>query len=109
MAGIRRHDFALTISFHTQGRVIYWKYKDYLPPDSYEIAQKFAAVSGYSLELTPEASGNAGYKDWFIQSYNRPGYTVEAGLGTAPLPISLLPDLYAENEGIMALGLTATA
>ena len=105
----RRHDFALTISFHTQGRVIYWKYKDYLPPDSYEIAQKFAAVSGYSLELTPEASGNAGYKDWFIQSYNRPGYTVEAGLGTAPLPISLLPDLYAENEGIMALGLTATA
>ncbi len=104
----RRQDFSLTISYHTQGRVIYWKYLDYLPPDSYEIAQKLAAVSGYRVELTPTASGYAGYKDWFIQDYDRPGYTVEAGIGTAPLPLSQFPEIYAENEGILTLGLTAT-
>ena len=104
----RQHDFTLTISYHTQGRVIYWKYLDYLPPRSYEIAQSFAAVSGYTAELTPTASGYAGYKDWFIQSYNRPGYTVEVGSGAAPLPLSQFPQIYAENEGILTLGLTAT-
>ncbi len=104
----RKHDFTLTLSYHTQGRVIYWKYLDYLPPDSYEIARRFAAVSGYAVELTPTASGYAGYKDWFIQDYDRPGYTIEAGVGTAPLPLSQLPDIYAENEGILTLGLTAT-
>ncbi len=104
----RRRDFTLTLSYHTQGRVIYWKYLDYLPPDSYEIALRFAAVSGYTVELTPTASGYAGYKDWFIQDYNRPGYTIEAGVGTAPLPLSQFPEIYAENEGILTLGLTAT-
>ena len=104
----RRQDFSLTISYHTQGRVIYWKYLDYLPPDSFEIAQKFAAVSGYRVELTPTASGYAGYKDWFIQEYDRPGYTVEAGVGAAPLPLEQFPEIYAENEGILTLGLTAT-
>ncbi len=104
----RRHNFTLTISYHTQGRVIYWKYLDRLPPDSFEIAKRFAAVSGYEVELTPTTSGYAGYKDWFIQDYDRPGYTIEAGLGTAPLPLSQLPEIYAENEGILTLGLTAT-
>ncbi len=104
----RANDFSLTVSYHTQGEVIYWKYLNYLPQNSYEIAQRFAAVSGYSVELVPAASGYAGYKDWFIASYDRPGYTIEAGLGQNPLPLSDLPSIYASNEGILTLGLTAT-
>lgn len=104
----RAHDFSLTLSYHTQGRVIYWKYADYMPPNSYNIGLNFASVSGYTLSITPAASANAGYKDWFISSYNRPGYTIEAGSGTAPLPLEQFPTIYAENEGIMTLALTAT-
>lgn len=104
----RAHDFSLTLSYHTQGEVIYWKYLDYLPENSYEIGRRFAAVSGYSLELTPAQSSYAGYKDWFISSYDRPGYTVEVGLGTAPLPLSQFDDIYRANEGILTLSLTAT-
>lgn len=99
---------ALTLSYHTQGQVIYWKYLDYDPPRAYEIAQRFAEASGYLVEETPYASGFAGYKDWFIQSFNRPGYTIEAGLGTNPLPISDFPAIYEDNLGILTLGLTAT-
>lgn len=98
------HNFRLSLSYHTQGRVIYWRYLDYLPPASYYIALEFAKSSGYNLEDTPYASSFAGYKDWFIQNYNLPGYTIEAGLGENPLSISQFNTIYAENEGILVLG-----
>ena len=96
---------ALTLSYHTQGEVIYWKYADYEVPDALAIGQRFAEVSGYTLDLVPEASGNAGYKDWFIQQFRRPGYTIEAGLGIAPLPLSQFDKIYQDNIGILTLGL----
>lgn len=104
----RRENFRLTLSYHTQGKVIFWKYLDYLPENSLEIAQEFAAVSGYDLELTPESSGYAGYKDWFISAYDRPGYTIEAGIGISPLPLSQFDEIYTDNLGILVRGLTAT-
>lgn len=73
------HNFRLILTYHTQGRVIYWRFLNFLPPDSFEIGQEFSRVSGYELETTPISSGFAGYKDWFIQEFNRPGYTIEAG------------------------------
>ena len=54
---------------------------------------------------TPYNSGFAGYKDWFIQSYDLPGYTIEAGQGQNPLPLSQFADIYRENEGILTLGM----
>ncbi len=101
----RSNNFSLTISFHTQGKVIYWKYLDFEPKNSYEIAQKFSAVSGYAVEETPYASGYAGYKDWFISSYDRPGYTVEAGEGVSPLPLTQFPAIYRDCLGILVTGM----
>jgi len=98
---------ALTLSYHTQGNVIYWKFLDYNPPDAYAIGLRFSAASSYALESTPYASGFAGYKDWYIQNYNRPGYTIEAGLGQNPLPIDRFDGIYADNLGILTLGLQA--
>lgn len=102
----RAHNFALTLSYHTQGRVIYWKYLDYEPENSYAIAQRMATASGYTLETGP-ADSYAGYRDWFIQTYNRPGYTIEAGLGTNPLPISQFSTIYRDNVGILTTGMDA--
>lgn len=95
------HNFALTLSYHTQGEVIYWKYLNYLPPRSEEIGKALSAASGYLLDTTPYASGFAGYKDWFISFYNRPGYTVEAGSGTNPLPISDFGSIYPPNKSLI--------
>lgn len=102
---IRNH-FELILAYHTQGEVIYWKYLDYEPKDSYRIARYFEEVSGYAVEETPGESGYAGYKDWFIQEYNRPGYTIEAGLGTNPLPMSQFAKIYDDNFGILIGGMT---
>ena len=51
--------------------------------------------------FTPFASGFAGYKDWFLQDFRRPGYTIEAGLGTNPLPLSQFDEIYRRNIGIL--------
>lgn len=99
-----KHNFRLILAYHTQGEVIYWKYADYLPEDSEEIGKIFSNVSGYSLEITPPESASAGYKDWFIKQYNRPGYTIEAGLGINPLPLSQFNKIYRDNIGILVLG-----
>ena len=102
----REHDFSLILAYHTQGEVIYWKYLDYEPERSREIGEYFSRVSGYTLELTPDLSGFAGYKDWFIQDYNRPGYTIEAGAGENPLPMALFGGIYEDNKGIFLGGMT---
>lgn len=102
----RNHDFKLTLSYHSQGEIIYWKYLDYEPDNSRRIAEYFGEVSGYSVEETPYASGFAGYKDWFIETYNRPGYTIEVGLGMSPLPLSQFPKIYNDNIGILVGGIT---
>ncbi|MCI8360296.1 MAG: gamma-D-glutamyl-meso-diaminopimelate peptidase [Clostridiales bacterium] len=99
-------NFSLILAYHTQGQVIYWKYLDYEPSGSRSIAEYFGRVSGYAVEQTPYASGFAGYKDWFIQAYNRPGYTVEAGRGVCPLPLSQFDQIYRDNLGILVGGIT---
>lgn len=103
-----RFDPALTLSYHTQGQVIYWRFMDYEPENGEKIGQVLADVSGYSLENTPFASGFAGYKDWFIQKFLRPGYTIEAGLGQNPLPISDFPSIYENNRGLLAMAALVT-
>ena len=92
------------LAYHTQGKEIYWKFQDYLPDGSYYIGERFSEVSGYVLSDTPYNSSFAGYKDWFIQNYNRPGYTIEAGIGENPLPISQFNEIYQDNLGILVLG-----
>ena len=99
-----RHTFRLILAYHTQGEVIYWKYANFLPPESEYIGRRFENVSGYTLEITPPESASAGFKDWFIQEFNRPGYTIEAGLGENPLPISQFDQIYSDNIGILVLG-----
>lgn len=98
-------NFRLILAYHSQGEVIYWKFSDFLPEGSYYIGQQFSNVSGYSLDTTPTNSAYAGYKDWFIQNYNRPGYTVEVGSGTNPLPLSQFSKIYNDNVGILTLGM----
>lgn len=87
----------LTMSYHTQGEVIYWRYGAMEPPRGREIGEALAALSGYALEDAPYTAGFAGYKDWFIACFDRPGYTVEAGRGTNPLPLSDFDAIYRAN------------
>ena len=99
-----KHNFKLVIAYHTQGKEIYWQFQDYAPQKAEEIGKIFSNVSGYSLSEVPYNSSFAGYKDWFLQQYQRPGYTIEAGIGENPLPLSQFNDIYNNNLGILVLG-----
>lgn len=90
-------DPELVLAYHTQGKEIYWQFKDYEVPGARELGERLAQVSGYALADTPYASSFAGYKDWFIQEFRRPGYTVEAGIGVNPLPITQFDEIYKDN------------
>lgn len=103
-----RFDPALTLSYHSQGEVIYWEFLDYAPENARQIGELFAELSGYSLEEVPYASAFAGYKDWFLQEFRRPGYTIEVGRGVNPLPIGDFPSIYEKNRGILTLGALVT-
>ena len=94
-------DPALVLAFHTQGRVIYWQFEDVFVSGAQELGERMAQVSGYTLEDTPYESAFAGYKDWFIKIFRRPGYTIEVGEGTNPLPLSQFDRIYQENLPIM--------
>lgn len=90
-------DPALVLAFHSQGEEIYWQFDDIFVPGARELGERLAQVSGYTLADTPFASSFAGYKDWFIKTYRRPGYTIEVGRGENPLPIEQFPEIYQAN------------
>lgn len=98
-----QHNFRLVIAYHTQGEVIFYQYENLAPPVSRRIAEMFSRASGYSVSAGPAEASYAGYKDWFIQDYRRPGFTIEVGIGVNPLPLSQFPTIYAQNEEIMLL------
>lgn len=94
-------DPALVLAYHSQGEEIYWQFLDYDVPGARELGERFAEVSGYRLAETPYESSFAGYKDWFIQKFRRPGYTIEVGSGTNPLPLEQFDKIYQDNLGIL--------
>ncbi|TXK86195.1 peptidase M14 [Paenibacillus sp. N3.4] len=91
--------FELVVALHTQGREIYWNYRDYEPPESEWMAERLALASGYQAVKLTES--DAGYKDWFIQQFRRPGFTVEVGFGVNPLPVQTFAALYEEIVPIL--------
>lgn len=101
-------DPALVLAYHAQGKEIYWQFLDYQVPGAEELGQEFARVSGYELTQAAYNSSFAGYKDWFIQQFRRPGYTIEVGEGVNPLPLEQFDEIYRDNLGILvtaALGI----
>lgn len=94
-------DPELVLAFHAQGKEIYWQFGETEIPGARELGEEFARVSGYTLTDAPYESGFAGYKDWFIQRFRKPGYTIEVGEGVNPLPLSQFPEIYRDVLGIL--------
>lgn len=93
----------LVLAYHSQGKEIYWQFADIRVPGAEALGQKMAQASGYTLADVPYASGFAGYKDWFLQEFGRPGYTVEVGEGVNPLPLSQFDEIYRDNLPILVI------
>ena len=83
---VLEEEFPIAVAFHTQGEVIYWSFADnrnFLPQ-----AQVLSEASGYALDNTTGISSYSGFKDWYLDKFDTPAFTVEGGKGENPLPFS---------------------
>lgn len=90
----RRVQPAHAVSLHTQGEVIYWQYGHRTPERARLMAEVLSSASGYALDEPTGLANGGGFKDWFIEEFARPAFTVECGRGKNPLPMSDFEPLY---------------
>lgn len=95
-----RHAFAL----HSQGEEIYWQYGAHTPPKSRFMAQVLSVSSGYTLAQPEQIASHGGFKDWFIEEFHRPAFTLEIGRGKNPLPLTDLDSVYRTAEEMLLIG-----
>ena len=101
----RRIPFRHAVALHTQGEEIYWRYGDHTPPQSYLMAQVLGAVSGYAVADPSPTAAHGGFKDWFIDTFRRPAFTLELGRGQNPLPLREFESIYAKAREMLLLSL----
>ena len=99
----RARDFDRVVALHTQGEEIYYGFENLEPPESETYAANMAKQTGYTAIRNVDS--RAGYKDWFIQDWRRPGFTIELGLGVNPLPLEQLSQITEDLHGIFAVAL----
>lgn len=93
----------MAIALHSQGEEIYWRYGDRQPPASERIARILAASSGYRLVENDGLASHGGFKDWFIEYFDRPAFTVEMGKGENPLPVGDLDRILCQIVPMLTL------
>lgn len=93
--------WALTISYHSMGNVIYWDYTgNKKQAESNELANLIGDNTGYRLY---GSSGHGGYKDWTQTMDNPiPGLTVETGSVACPLPLEQFEPIWDANKMVWA-------
>ncbi|NGM82630.1 gamma-D-glutamyl-meso-diaminopimelate peptidase [Paenibacillus sp. 7124] len=94
----------ITISYHSSGEIIFWNYRT-LPVNlarDREIASSLARLTGYSLVRPEKNPSGGGYKDWYIQEFGRPGFTIEIGnyAGEGNVPLSAFGKIWNENRQV---------
>lgn len=95
--------FVRTISYHTQGNVIYWNYAQSgeLLDQTMRLAQRISDVTGYPLDGNYEEIDAAGYKDWAISKMQIPSLTIEVGAETSPVPAVQFFDIWERNRCVL--------
>ncbi len=99
----RRVRPAHALSLHTQGEELYWRYGTRTPERARFMAEVLAKASGYALSEPHGLAVGGGFKDWFIEEFGNPAFTVECGKGENPLPLADFSPIYAQLREMLFL------
>ena len=99
----RRHQPLHALAFHSQGEEIFWRYGREIPPRSEALLHIFASSSGYTPADNAGLYAHGGFKDWFIETFHRPAFTVEIGKGQNPLPREDFDTIYIRLREMLTL------
>ena len=86
-----------TVSFHAKGKEIYFDFCDEkLKEKHLPLAKELSALTGYNLRTILRSAG--GYKDWVLQQFKVPSFTIEVGSDNLTHPIGLdkTDDIFSE-------------
>lgn len=95
----------MLITFHSQGEEIFYEYGKNTPEKSLCIAKIFSALTDYALVKNEGLYSSGGLKDWFIEEFKRPAFTIEIGKGKNPLPLEDIDDIYERLESMMVVAM----
>ncbi len=101
----RRIPLEMLITFHSQGEEIYYEYGKNTPEKSLYIAKIFSALTDYALVKNEGLASSGGLKDWFIEEFKKPAFTIEIGKGKNPLPLEDVDKIYEKIEAMMVVGM----
>ncbi len=93
------------LAFHSQGEEIYWEFGKKTPPRAKLMANIMSKSSGYELSHAQGLAQGGGFKDWFIEEFKKPAFTIEVGKGENPLPFEDKEDIYEKLEEMMTLSI----
>ncbi|WP_227011721.1 M14 family metallopeptidase [Paenibacillus lutimineralis] len=97
-------DPELTISYHSSGQILFWHFNTLSKNLSRDkaIATELSKLTGYSLVQPEKNPSGGGYKDWFIQEFGRPGFTIEVAeyAGERSVPLSAFNGIWSENKEV---------
>lgn len=81
----------ITISYHTKGQEIYWEFYQQEPNRTrdYNIGVGLSNLTTYTL-IDGTLGSAGGYKDWCIQNFFIPAYTIETVDASYPYPIDYI-------------------
>lgn len=99
----RRVPFRHVTALHSQGEEIYWHYGEHTPAGAHMMSEILACSSGYRAVEPTGSAAFGGFKDWFIDTYHRAGFTIELGRGENPLPISDMYPIYKRVQEMLLL------
>ncbi|MHA6531149.1 M14 family zinc carboxypeptidase [Paenibacillus sp. BAC0078] len=97
-------DPEVTISYHSSGEIIFWHFNTLSSNLSRDksMARALGYLTGYSLVNPEKNPSGGGYKDWFIQEYGRPGFTIEIAnyAGESSVPLRQFNRIWSENKEV---------
>lgn len=96
------NNFLYTISYHTQGQVIYWNFENIDPvyDVSLQWVNRLTAQTGYSPVNDFSTVDPAGYSDWAIYRHQIPSVVIEVASGESPYLSDQFQQVWYENLNI---------
>ena len=99
----RTGSIAHALAFHSQGEEIYWNFGTYHEAEAQRMAKMMAYTCSYQVSEPTGLAYGGGFKDWFVEKFKRPAFTIEVGHGTNPLPIEQASDIYRKIKEMLVM------